>query len=118
MRVRDATSLPDKDGFGRGRSDPYIRIIATDAENKKHTRTTSVKDGTHNPIWEEDCTFGYGSFSKLEIQTKDSDGFSSKDDTLLPTKTISISPSTCTQFFTICNDANCRRRARIQWTTS
>ena len=52
VHVGNGRSLPDTDLIWSD-PDPYVKITAVDSSNNNYTRTTSVKQGTTSPNWNE-----------------------------------------------------------------
>ena len=88
--ARFGRNLPDKDGFFRGKSDPYIRFTAKDSDGNKVVRRTRTIKGKHNPVWNQRITFPVDTWRSLQVQVFDSDP--GRDDKLSRAQTFSISP--------------------------
>uniref|UniRef100_A0A7S3A5U5 Metalloendopeptidase n=1 Tax=Rhodosorus marinus TaxID=101924 RepID=A0A7S3A5U5_9RHOD len=118
LTVLDGHNLPDKDGFGAGKSDPYVKIVATDVDGRSVSMQTPVIGGNHNPVWNYADSLGYRSFKSITVYTKDDDTLSG-DDTLLPATTIDlgnpVAQGTQPYVTRVCdNPSNCQRWVNVQ----
>ena len=50
-------NLPDEDGW-LNESDPYLEVIAYDADGNSVTRRSSYRQGNLNPVWNQWLYFG------------------------------------------------------------
>lgn len=112
IEVLKGVNLPDRDGFGRGSSDPYVRVIAVSSTGKRVERRTSVKGGTHNPVWNQMLSFGYGPWDRIEVTVFDDDP-GKGDDVLLPKKSFNVTP-TSGSLRRMCNGSDCSRSADVK----
>lgn len=85
--ARNAHGLQDKDGW-LNNSDPYMEVIAYDGASRSTRRTTSTKQGTQNPTWNQWLDFGTGSWRTFSIRVWDNDP--NADDTLCPLSTLTV----------------------------
>ena len=82
--------LPNKDGAFAGKSDPYIQFTARNSAGKTVVRSTSIKGGTHNPVWNQRINFPVDTWSSLKVQVFDRDP--GRDDELTRAQTFCITP--------------------------
>merc|ERR1712224_703527 len=58
VNVKSATNLRDADGFGLGKSDPYVVVtVPCGAKGEPHSEKTKHKDDDLNPKWNEEKKF-------------------------------------------------------------
>ena len=88
--ARLGRNLPDKDGFLKGKSDPYVRFTARDSDGNNVVRSTRRIKGNHNPVWNQRITFPVDTWRSLQVQVFDSD--LGRDDALSRAQTFSITP--------------------------
>ena len=78
--IERASSLRDTDGW-LNKPDPYVRVTAFDSNGRPIVRSTSVKQGTQNPVWNQWLDFGRNTFQdRFSIRMWDQDANS--DDAL------------------------------------
>ena len=61
------------------RSDPFVRVVATDSDGNTRTKETTHKSGTHTPTWREVLDFGMDTWTNFTIQVWDEDAISAND---------------------------------------
>ena len=74
VHVGNGRSLPDTDPIWNA-PDPYVKITAVDSSNNHYTRTTSVKQGTTTPNWNEYLEVPEREWQFFRIQVWDDDNF-------------------------------------------
>lgn len=84
------TSLPDRDGWTAGNSDPYMEVIATDVNGYTETKTTPVIGGTSNAYWNDYLEFSQRTWEELQVNIMDYDGSNRKPDRLCPLERIPV----------------------------
>ena len=72
FKARYARNLRDSDGWWND-SDPYMEIIAIDADSNRVRKSTSYLSGDHNPDWNQWLYFGTREWRAFTIQIYDSD---------------------------------------------
>ena len=82
-------NLPDKDGWLKGDSDPYMRVTAYDQYGNTVTRTSKHIQGNENPNWYQWLYFGTRAWKKITVVVYDKDNGS--DDALSSVSTYYLS---------------------------
>ena len=70
--ARYGHGLPDEDGLWND-SDPYMEVIAYDADGNSVTRRSAYRQGDQSPVWNEWLHFGRGSWRRFSVRVYDSD---------------------------------------------
>ena len=83
--VRYGHSLPDRDGWLAGDSDPYVQVTAYSRTGRTSTLRTSHRQGDESPEWNQWLDFGTSSWSRFSVRVYDRDVGS--DDSLSSTRT-------------------------------
>ena len=94
--ARYGSSLPDRDGWLAGESDPYLEITAYNAFGGSWTRTTSTDQGDESPEWYETIDFGVNVWRKFTVTVWDADV--GADDRLSVTRTWYLPASSSASF--------------------
>ena len=90
--VRYGHSLPDRDGWLAGDSDPYVKVVAYTRNGHPTTLQTSHRQGDESPEWNQWLDFGVDSWSRFSVQVYDRDPGS--DDSLSNTRNYYLSSHT------------------------
>ena len=81
ITVIKAYNLPNTDSPDN--ADPYAKVRAVKLDGSSVTQYTNEKDGTLNPVWNQELSFGYGQWSHFHIQIWDDDSpFRGDDDSM------------------------------------
>ena len=92
VNVKNGRSLPDTDPIWNA-PDPYVKITAVDSTGNHQVRTTSVKQGTTSPNWNENLELTEREWQFFRIQVWDDDSFSTfGDDKMSISQTIVVAP--------------------------
>lgn len=78
--VRYGHSLPDRDGWLAGDSDPYVKMVAYNRNGHSSSLQTSHRQGDESPEWNQWLDFGVDSWSSFSVQVYDRDP--GRDDSL------------------------------------
>lgn len=70
--ARYGHGLPDEDGAWND-SDPYMEVIAIDANGYTVRKRTSYRQGDHSPVWNTWLNFGRRAWKEIRIRIYDSD---------------------------------------------
>lgn len=75
IQARRGYNLPDEDGWWHwwDSSDPYMRVIAIDADGNEVTRRSEYVWGNQSPVWNEGLEFGSRMWKSFKVQVFDSD---------------------------------------------
>ena len=73
ITVIKAYGLPNTDGGGNT-ADPYATVTAYTLDDTAISRSTTTKDGTLSPVWNQELSFGDGQWSHFNIRIWDEDG--------------------------------------------
>jgi len=65
-------NLPDEDPWWND-SDPYLEVIAYDANGNSVRKTSSYKGGDQSPDWNEWLHFGTQAWKRFKVRVYDSD---------------------------------------------
>jgi len=72
VTARYARDLPDEDGLWND-SDPYMEVIAVDANGNTVRKTSREIGGNRNPTWNQKLSFGYRAWKSFKVRIYDSD---------------------------------------------
>ena len=90
VHVGRGRSLPDTDPIWNA-PDPYVKITAVDSSNNRYIRTTTVKQGTTSPNWNEYLEVPEREWQFFRIQVWDDDNFLTfGDDQMTVSQTIVV----------------------------
>ena len=90
VHVGRGRSLPNTDSIWSA-SDPYVKITAVDSSNNRYIRTTTVKQGTTSPNWNEYLEVPEREWQFFRIQVWDDDNFLTfGDDQMTVSQTIVV----------------------------
>ena len=70
--ARYGRNLPDEDGWWND-SDPYLEVIAYDANGNSVRKTSSYKGGDQSPDWNEWLHFGTRAWKRFKVRVYDDD---------------------------------------------
>ena len=96
--MKRATALPDKDGFLKSDSDPYVMVSAVTGTSRV-TRNTKVVKNSNDPTWNEKLWIGCGRWKYIDVSVWDSDG--GGDELLMPVMNFNTGTGKCS--ITHCN---------------
>ena len=88
--VRYGRDLPDKDGWLNKSINPYVEIIAYNAEGSSVRRITSWKQEDQSPDWNQNLYFGTDAWKMFKIRAWDKD--LDADDPLSHQWTLTVQP--------------------------
>ena len=92
IHVKNAHTLPDTDGVFQGRSDPFVIVSAFRYTGTSSvSKNTAVKQGNHDPVFDETLNFGCDAWKSISIGVLDSD--CGRDEVLIPFKSFPICSS-------------------------
>jgi hypothetical protein len=106
LDARMTSHVPDN-------ADPYAKVRAVKLDGSSVTQYTNEKDGTLNPVWNQELSFGYGQWSHFHIQIWDDDSpFRGDDDSMTSNYRVDIlTPcSEDTEKNTVCSRWSCRMK--------
>lgn len=83
--ARYGSGLPDRDGWGAGDSDPYVKVTAYRLSGGTTTLRTRHDQGDESPEWNQWLDFGVDSWTRFTVRVYDADVGS--DDSLSSTST-------------------------------
>ena len=109
--VRYALNLPDTDGW-LNKPDPYVKITAVDHNGVHVIRTSSTKQGTQSPSWNEWLTLGGREWQFFRIRVWDNDFFF--DDEVTMSETVPITAG-YHSFKQHCIDSSCNGYLRYDY---
>ena len=72
VKARYGRNLPDEDGLWN-ESDPYLEVIAVDADGNSVRKITSVKGGDQDPDWNEWLYYGRRARKRFHVRVYDDD---------------------------------------------
>lgn len=87
VKARHARNLQDKDPWWN-ESDPYMKVIAYDADGGSVTKSSSIKNGDQSPDWNQWLDFEKRAWKSFKIQVLDSDY--NADDPLSGKQTVTL----------------------------
>ena len=67
-----------------------MEVVATDVDGYNEMKSTPVRGGTKNPVWNDYLVFSKHTWKKMTIKIMDDDGAGNKPDPLCPTQVISL----------------------------
>lgn len=79
MYIRTGHHLPDEDGWGAGKSDPYVKVVAYNNDGRSTTFQTYDVGGNQNPTWNVWLDFGTSIWTRFEVRVYDYDPTSGDD---------------------------------------
>ena len=98
VNVRYATALPDKDGFLKKDSDPYVMVSAVTGTSR-HTKNTKVVKNSNDPTWNQKLWIGCKRWKYIDVSVWDSDN--GGDEELMPVMNFNVGTGKCS--ITHCN---------------
>ena len=111
VQASHANNLPDEDGWLAGRSDPYMRVVATDIFGFRETRSSRHIQENQSPRWNQRLRFsGRRPWNRVEVTVYDSDNGS--DDRLTVTAVhTEVNNIRGSRSASVCGTNNCCGRA-------